>query len=171
MASLDTSPARPHGMAGAHVRSLAARARVCVRGRKPGWGYAHAFWCQAADAARAEGGGVSRGRRRCAGEGAHSGAAPRIELEVGGICVQADAFAAGGPHARRLAVSVHHAELRDCQVRRALRRWEAQGAWRGEGACVVSGDAAGSPMPCQESAELPAAIGCCECGDRVIWSG
>lgn len=53
----------------------------------------------------------------CAGEGAHAGTAPRIELEVVGLCLQADTFDGSGPHARRLAVSVHHAELRDCQVR------------------------------------------------------
>lgn len=52
----------------------------------------------------------------CAGEGAHAGSAPRVELEVGGLCVQADTFGGRGAHARRLAVSVHHAELRDCQV-------------------------------------------------------
>ena len=60
--------------------------------------------------------GASPCARLHAGEGAHTGAAPRVELEVCGVCVQADTFAGSGPHVRRLAVSVHHAELRDCQV-------------------------------------------------------
>jgi hypothetical protein len=154
IASLNTTPARPLTAARlVRVSGVLRRGRVfCARGCKPGRGYARALRRQAACAARAKGGGVPRVRRPRAGEGAHSGAAPRIELEVGGICVQADAFAAGGPHARRLAVSVHHAELRDCQVPRALRRrgsgrhpisWVPGGQWRGEVACVVSGDGSG----------------------------
>ena len=42
---------------------------------------------------------------------------PRIELDVQGLCMQADSFRAGGPRIRRTALSVRHAELRDCAPR------------------------------------------------------
>jgi hypothetical protein len=44
-------------------------------------------------------------------------ARPRIELEVEGLCLQADEFPTGGSYARRSALSVHSAELRDCDPR------------------------------------------------------
>ncbi|KAK9836947.1 hypothetical protein WJX81_001853 [Elliptochloris bilobata] len=78
------------------------------------------------------------------GEGAHAGTAPRVELEVGGLCLQADTFGRRGPHARRLAVSVHHAELRDCQPRS-----EGGAAWR-----RILGYHATSRMPRDASACL-----------------
>ena len=42
---------------------------------------------------------------------------PRIELDVQGLCLQADSFRAGAPRIRRSALSVRHAELRDCAPR------------------------------------------------------
>ncbi len=42
---------------------------------------------------------------------------PRIELEVQGLCLQADTFRAGAPRIRRTALSVRQAELRDCAPR------------------------------------------------------
>ncbi|BDA50280.1 probable autophagy-related protein 2 at C-terminar half [Coccomyxa sp. Obi] len=49
----------------------------------------------------------------------------RVELEVEGLCVQAEAFPPGGSHVRRSALSVRHAELRDCAPRP-----EGGSAWR-----------------------------------------
>ncbi len=42
---------------------------------------------------------------------------PRIELDVQGLCLQADSFQAGAPRIRRTALSIRHAELRDCAPR------------------------------------------------------
>ena len=42
---------------------------------------------------------------------------PRIELDVQGLCAQADHFRPGAPRIRRAALSVRHAELRDCAPR------------------------------------------------------
>ncbi|KAK9805512.1 hypothetical protein WJX72_002557 [[Myrmecia] bisecta] len=51
--------------------------------------------------------------------------AGRIELDVTGLCVQADTFAPADQYARRTAVSIHHLEIRDCAV------WpDAGSGWR-----------------------------------------
>ena len=42
---------------------------------------------------------------------------PRIELDVQGLCLQADAFRSGAPRIRRSVLTVRHAELRDCAPR------------------------------------------------------
>lgn len=39
---------------------------------------------------------------------------PRMELDVKGLCLQADVFRPGGPRIRRSSLSVRHTELRDC---------------------------------------------------------
>ncbi len=52
-------------------------------------------------------------------------ARPRLEVEVEGLCAQAEAFPAGSPHVRRTALSVRQAELRDCAPRP-----EGGAAWR-----------------------------------------
>lgn len=42
---------------------------------------------------------------------------PRVEFDVEGLCVQLDTFEADAPYARRLALSVQSAQLRDCDPR------------------------------------------------------
>lgn len=60
-----------------------------------------------------------------AGDPMQPSARPRLELELEGLCVQAEAFPPGGSHVRRSALSVRHAELRDCAPRP-----EGGSAWR-----------------------------------------
>lgn len=44
-------------------------------------------------------------------------ARPRMDLDVQGLCLQADVFPPGGSYIRRTAISVHSAEVRDCAPR------------------------------------------------------
>ena len=43
---------------------------------------------------------------------ADGGEASRLELDLTGLCLQMDEFGSGGQHARRVALSVHHIEVR-----------------------------------------------------------
>jgi hypothetical protein len=52
-------------------------------------------------------GGSSRGATA-----ADSGEASRLELDLTGLCLQMDVFGPGGQNARRVALSVHHIEVR-----------------------------------------------------------
>ena len=52
-------------------------------------------------------------RRRRSGGGTEGlGASKRLELELAGVCLQVDLFEPKGQHARRVALSVHHVEVR-----------------------------------------------------------
>lgn len=41
----------------------------------------------------------------------------RVELELEGLCVQADSFATDSPRARRLAISVRRIDFKDCALK------------------------------------------------------
>ena len=46
------------------------------------------------------------------GAAADGGEAGRLELDLTGLCAQMDEFGPGSQHARRVALSVHHIEVR-----------------------------------------------------------